>query len=701
MEKDNAMIRFLTLCSLTLLLAMPSYSSDDKEKEDLQPASLSSNRLAQLKLDAEAPEENTQLQSVVDRVVQPVANALWRLQQLSSAGAPLDTEYIQVTQIREESANEAMPSLRQDLFNSLRVELLQTVSSELIGILRQELKIALSKELGVFGAIGTSLPERTGGESVETSPNEKVDAPAMVEVIRGRGLIDIEPTELEPEAPQPTCFQDENAQRDEFLNQVISLNKKTDFFMLILGKQYKEEETGVVCPGATKEMFIAQFNLYDPKSEAAFLETFGPYDEQLKNQDSNFFYNRPTFLGVINEEYLMMRQIILESDPLTTVSIDKEKSGRRAAHLSSSLRLLPPEIGRLVNLRKLKLPDCTAQLITLTKEIGKCRQLEELILHNGHLKSLPDEIRFLSKLHTLDLHGNKIKTFPNGFWNLNQLVKLKLDDNKIKELPDITNLTNLRELDVSGNKLGELPPFLWKMTSIEDLSVVHCRISTLPAEVSNLSKLKRLNIGWNELSDLPSEFTKLTNLTDLDLWNNKFNELPEFLWDMEHLKRLRLSKNPLTIIPGHLNKIPARISNLKHLQHLDISDLNLTTIPEGVTSLLELKELRLCENNITHLPSHILFLSNLDSLQIRQNKLTSIAEEFGQLTKLRYLTLCNNNLNALPKSMSKLKSLRILWIRDNPSEGVSESLLIALKQLKADLGSCDIYYGNAPSDCIM
>lgn len=66
---------------------------------------------------------------------------------------------------------------------------------------------------------------------------------------------------------------------------------------------------------------------------------------------------------------------------------------------------LPPEIGKLVNLRVLKL---------VYNEIAE----------------LPDEIGNLNNLHKLDLSDNKIATLPASFLNLrNNLKELCLDDN--------------------------------------------------------------------------------------------------------------------------------------------------------------------------------------------------------------------------------------------------------------------------------
>jgi Leucine-rich repeat (LRR) protein len=73
---------------------------------------------------------------------------------------------------------------------------------------------------------------------------------------------------------------------------------------------------------------------------------------------------------------------------------------------------------------------------------------------------------------------------------------------------------------------------------------------------------------------------------------------------------------------------------------LDLSNMNLTEVPESIGSLTQLTDFN---------------LSN--------NELTSIPESIGSLTQLTWLYLCGNQLTSLPESIGFLTQLEPLSIR--------------------------------------
>ena len=106
----------------------------------------------------------------------------------------------------------------------------------------------------------------------------------------------------------------------------------------------------------------------------------------------------------------------------------------------NELTELPPEIGKLTQLRKLILGKYRYnkngniagtignKLSYLPKEIGLLNQLEELLVIENQLSNLPAEIGQLSNLQSLALSSNQLNNLPAPIRKLNKLNKLnKLD----------------------------------------------------------------------------------------------------------------------------------------------------------------------------------------------------------------------------------------------------------------------------------
>jgi internalin A len=75
---------------------------------------------------------------------------------------------------------------------------------------------------------------------------------------------------------------------------------------------------------------------------------------------------------------------------------------------------------------------------------------------------------------------------------------------------------------------------------------------------------------------------------------------------------------------------------------LDISQCGLTSIPESVRSLTNLRKLYLYENQLTALPEWIGELSNLKILHLEKNRLKSIPDSIASLSSLEVLEAGRN-----------------------------------------------------------
>ena len=85
------------------------------------------------------------------------------------------------------------------------------------------------------------------------------------------------------------------------------------------------------------------------------------------------------------------------------------------------------------------------------------------------------------------------------------------------------------------------------------------------------------------------------------------------------------------------SSVPRR-DDLAQPRQLDLSNKNLTSLPEEVSDLVQLKVLRLRFNKLTSLPERIGDLAQLKVLDLVDNQLTSLPERIGDLTQLSWIS---------------------------------------------------------------
>lgn len=116
---------------------------------------------------------------------------------------------------------------------------------------------------------------------------------------------------------------------------------------------------------------------------------------------------------------------------------------------------------------------------------------------------------------------------------------------------------------------------------------------------------------------------------------------------------------------------------------LDLSNIELTKLPESIALLSELRMLFVNDNKLTTLPASITKLSTLEVLLLDNNKLTIFPPPITKLYQLRTLSLSGNQLTMLPESIAKLWRLQKLYLDSNQLLMLPETLrhLAQLEQL--------------------
>ncbi|BAY85851.1 Miro domain-containing protein [Calothrix parasitica NIES-267] len=340
------------------------------------------------------------------------------------------------------------------------------------------------------------------------------------------------------------------------------------------------------------------------------------------------------------------------------------------------LTVLPPEIGKLKQLKKLilgKLDEKKCRYIgnnlsELPKEIGLLAQLEELQIADNQLSSLPAEIGKLINLQSLYLRSNQLNSLPAEIGQLTSLQSLYLRSNQLNSLPGETGqLTNLKSLNLRSNKLSSLPGEIGQLTHLQSLNLSENQLNSLPGEIGQLTNLQSLDLSSNLLRDLAREIGQLTNLRNLDLNRNQLNSLPGEIGQLTNLRNLDLSSNLLT-------DLVREFLQLTNLQSLYLSGNQLSSLPAEVVQLTNLKSLYLSSNQLSSLPAEIGQLINLQSLYLRSNQLSSLPAEIGQLTNLQSLYLDGNPLESPPPEILSQGTKAILNFYKQQLEQETERL---------------------------
>ncbi|XP_074556840.1 receptor-like protein EIX1 [Curcuma longa] len=318
--------------------------------------------------------------------------------------------------------------------------------------------------------------------------------------------------------------------------------------------------------------------------------------------------------------------------------------------------ILSPSLLNLTRLERLDLSGNNFEGAPIPHFIGSFHKLKYLELYRSNFAGvIPSQLGNLSSLYHLGLHS--------GGWPANPIAH---------RLDWLSGLSSLRYLDlsyvnlsvVSQNWLSEVN----MLPSLQELYLVECDLNCIPSSFNshlNLTSLKILNLKFNlfsasslpnwlwrltSLSSLtidasgliPAGISNLTRLIHLEIYGNISSPLPVEIWSLNHLIRLDLSFSEMLTGP-----IPAEIANLSSLQSLFLYDCSLNgQIPSEIWNLTSLISLDLFGNSLSGpIPSEIGKLFKLQYLDLSYNSLVSVLSEphLANLTNLKSLALEENS----------------------------------------------------------
>ncbi|XP_076769480.1 p53-induced death domain-containing protein 1 isoform X2 [Arvicanthis niloticus] len=172
------------------------------------------------------------------------------------------------------------------------------------------------------------------------------------------------------------------------------------------------------------------------------------------------------------------------------------------------------------------------------------------------------------------------------------------------------------------------------------------------------------------LTTLPAGLSDLACLAHLDLSFNRLETLPSCVLELRSLDALLLSHNCLSELPEALGALPT-------LTFLTVTHNRLERLPPTLGSLSTLQRLDLSENLLDSVPSEIGDLSSLRELNLASNRLQNLPASLAGLRSLQLLVLHSNLLTSVPTGLARLPLITRLDLRDNQLRDLPAELLDA------------------------
>ncbi|XP_076662185.1 toll-like receptor Tollo [Halictus rubicundus] len=224
----------------------------------------------------------------------------------------------------------------------------------------------------------------------------------------------------------------------------------------------------------------------------------------------------------------------------------------------------------------------------------------------------------------------------------------------------------------------------WKKDGDDGEKELECKVRTIanvPGLIGNLSAIQVDSISSLAL-----------NCTDVLFFESQIDGPHGFLLPLPRLEKLRVDNCKIRYLPGGVFVSAHNLRSLSVRTHNgDWSAMTLEMHRDSLRGLTSLQHLDLSENNLWTLPSELLCpVRGLHSLNLTRNKLQDIVSlGFSEWVEsctpsLEVLDLSSNDITALPdRALSNLRSLTMLKLQDNVIAVVEDHALAGLTALRS------------------
>jgi Leucine-rich repeat (LRR) protein len=181
--------------------------------------------------------------------------------------------------------------------------------------------------------------------------------------------------------------------------------------------------------------------------------------------------------------------------------------------------------------------------------LAQCGHLEALGITTKGIRIIPEYIKHLQNITELWLMNGDLEEFPLAVCQLNKLTYLDLSFNKINKIPAgaCAQMNKLRILSMEDCGLTCLPEDFHQMGNLEELKLLHNKLSHLCDGFKNMTKLRVVRLFYNSFDCIEDEFLfdTLVNIETLALSGTNMKSLPGGIGQMVKLKWIQLSDNKL------------------------------------------------------------------------------------------------------------------------------------------------------------
>ncbi|XP_038842725.1 DISP complex protein LRCH3-like isoform X3 [Salvelinus namaycush] len=229
-----------------------------------------------------------------------------------------------------------------------------------------------------------------------------------------------------------------------------------------------------------------------------------------------------------------------------------------------------------------------------------------------------------------------------------------------------------------GNGVGVPVPVPWNRSldrALDEASATGClnlsgrKLKEFPRSAANhdLTDTTRADLSRNRLPELPVEVCMFVSLEHLQLYQNCLRSLPETLLNLQALTYLNISRNQLSTLPSPVCSLPLKV--------LIACNNKLVSLPEELGQLRQLTELDVSCNEIQTLPPQVGRLDSLRDLNIRRNHLARLPPELAALPLVRLDFSCNK-VTSIPVCYRNLRHLQSIVLDNNPLQNPPAQICI-------------------------
>ncbi|XP_039167903.1 disease resistance protein RPV1 isoform X1 [Eucalyptus grandis] len=266
------------------------------------------------------------------------------------------------------------------------------------------------------------------------------------------------------------------------------------------------------------------------------------------------------------------------------------------------------------------------------------------------------EFARLENLRFLQLdHGN----FKGEFKDLFSELRWLSWSNCPSEVRDTNfGLKNLVVLELSGVNITEDWGGWCQIMVAKQLKVlklVDCTSLRKTLKFSTISRLERLIlIGCTTLSMIDETIGNLQHLDHLEIEEALIESLPESIGGLKSMSKLSIRKC------CYFEKLPDSIGQLESLLELHIHCSRIRELPHSIGCLEGLKVLCIMTSRLEKLPTSIGRLQSLHQLDVSSSRIMKLPHCIGNLKKLKEIYMDNTCISELPKTIGMVENLEKL-----------------------------------------